>query len=49
MIIAGIMNFIVKDKGDETAKHIEEEIMMTKNSPNIFIKKFLIRLFSNRF
>ena len=33
MIIAGLMNFIVKDKGDETAQQIEEEIMITEKTP----------------
>jgi maltose/moltooligosaccharide transporter len=33
MIIAGLMNFIVKDKGDETTKQIEEEIMITEKTP----------------
>ena len=33
MIIAGLMNFIVKDKGDETSKQIEEEIMITEKTP----------------
>ena len=33
MIIAGLMNFIVRDKGDETSKEIEEEIMITEKTP----------------
>lgn len=33
MVIAGLMNFIVQDKGHETAKQIEEEIMLTEKTP----------------
>lgn len=33
MIIAGLMNFIVRDKSDETAEQIEEEIMITEKTP----------------
>lgn len=33
MIIAGLMNFIVTDTGDETSKQIEEDIMITEKTP----------------
>ena len=37
MIIAGLMNFIVKEKGDENAKEIIEEIMITEQTPPSYI------------
>jgi maltose/moltooligosaccharide transporter len=37
MIIAGLMNFIVKEKGDETAEEIVEEIMVSEKTPPSYI------------
>jgi len=37
MIIAGLMNFIVKEKGDETAKEIVEEVMISEQTPPSYI------------
>lgn len=33
MIIAGLMNFIVSDKGDESAEQMQDEIMATEKTP----------------
>ncbi len=33
MIIAGLMNFIVKDKGDETSDEVIEEVMISEKTP----------------
>ena len=37
MIIAGLLNFIVKEKGDESAKEIIEEVMITEQTPPSYI------------
>ena len=37
MIIAGLMNFIMKEKGDETADQIVEEIMVSEQTPPSYI------------
>jgi maltose/moltooligosaccharide transporter len=37
MIIAGLMNFIVKEKGDETPKEIIEEVMVSEQTPPAYI------------
>jgi maltose/moltooligosaccharide transporter len=37
MIIAGLMNFIVKEKGDETSKEIIEEVMVSEQTPPSYI------------
>jgi maltose/moltooligosaccharide transporter len=37
MIIAGLMNFIVSDKGHETPKEIVEEVMVTEQTPPSYI------------
>ncbi len=37
MIIAGLMNFIVREKGDETAKEIIEEVMVSEQTPPSYI------------
>lgn len=37
MIIAGFMNFIVKEKGDETPEEIIEEVMITEQTPPSYI------------
>jgi maltose/moltooligosaccharide transporter len=37
MVIAGLMNFIVKDKGEETAKEIIEEVMVSEQTPPSYI------------
>ena len=37
MIIAGLMNFIVKEKADETPEEIIEEVMITEQTPPSYI------------
>ena len=37
MVIAGLMNFIVKEKGDETADEIIEEVMVSEQTPPAYI------------
>ena len=37
MVIAGLMNFIVREKGDETPKEIVEEIMVSEQTPPSYI------------
>ena len=37
MIIAGLMNFIVREKGDETSKEIIEEVMVSEQTPPSYI------------
>ncbi len=37
MIIAGLMNFIVREKGDETSKEIIEEVMISEQTPPSYI------------
>jgi maltose/moltooligosaccharide transporter len=37
MIIAGLMNFIVREKGDETAEEIIEEVMVSEQTPPSYI------------
>lgn len=37
MIIAGLMNFIVTDKGEETAEEIVEEVMSSEQTPPSYI------------
>jgi len=37
MIIAGLMNFIVREKGDETADEIIEEVMVSEQTPPSYI------------
>jgi maltose/moltooligosaccharide transporter len=37
MIIAGLMNFIVREKGDETPKEIIEEVMVSEQTPPSYI------------
>jgi maltose/moltooligosaccharide transporter len=37
MIIAGLMNFIVREKGNETAKEIVEEVMISEQTPPSYI------------
>lgn len=37
MIIAGFMNFIVREKGDETPKEIVEEVMVSEQTPPSYI------------
>jgi maltose/moltooligosaccharide transporter len=36
MVIAGFMNFIVNDKGDESASEIIEETMLTEKTPTTY-------------
>jgi len=37
MIIAGLMNFIVKEKGHETADEIVEDIIISEQTPPAYI------------
>ncbi|MGE5520203.1 MAG: MFS transporter [Candidatus Dadabacteria bacterium] len=37
MVIAGIMNFLVNDKADETASEIVQDIMKSEDSPTAYI------------
>jgi len=37
MIIAGLMNFFVREKGDETPREIVEEVMATEQTPPSYI------------
>jgi len=37
MVIAGLMNFIVREKGDETPKEIIEEVMVSEQTPASYI------------
>jgi maltose/moltooligosaccharide transporter len=37
MIIAGLMNFFVREKGDETPKEIVEEVMATEQTPPSYV------------
>jgi maltose/moltooligosaccharide transporter len=37
MIVAGIMNLLVREKGDETPKEIVEEVMISEQTPPSYI------------
>ena len=37
MIIAGLLNFIVRDKGHESSSEIVQEVMETEQSPPTYI------------
>ena len=37
MVIAGLMNFIVRDKKEETAEQIIDEIMDSEKTPTTYI------------